>query len=151
MIRQIEIEVIDPRAAVPAYGTKYAAGLDLSAVLDSAIEIPPLKTAMIGTGLKINMMTVPENLMAAIFPRSGKGSKEGKVLGNLTGIIDEDYHGELKISVWNRNSENYITVEPGEKIAQLVFVPIIKADLKVVDKFTEKTARGEGGFGSTGA
>jgi dUTP pyrophosphatase len=151
MIRQIELEVIDQRACIPTYGTEHSAGVDLAAVLDASVEIPPLKTALIKTGIKINMMTVPENLMAAIFPRSGKGAKEGKVLGNLTGIIDEDYHGELMVSVWNRNSDKYITVEPGEKIAQLVFIPIIKADLKVVGKFSEKTARGEGGFGSTGA
>jgi dUTP pyrophosphatase len=151
MIRQIELEIIDPRAEQPEYGSAHAAGVDLVAVLDNTIEIPPLRTAMVHTGIKINMMTVPENLMAMILPRSGKGAKDGKVLGNLTGIIDEDYHGELMISVWNRNAEKYITIEPKEKIAQLVFVPIIKADFKVVDKFSEKTERGEGGFGSTGA
>jgi dUTP pyrophosphatase len=151
MIRQIELEVIDQRACIPTYGTEHSAGVDLAAVLDATIEIPPLKTAMIKTGIKINMMIVPENLMAIIFPRSGKGAKEGKVLGNLTGIIDRDYRGELMVSVWNRNSDNYITIEPGEKIAQLVFIPIVKADFKIVDKFTDTTERGEGGFGSTGA
>lgn len=151
MLRQIELQIIDPRAVTPAYGSEHAAGVDLSAVLDTTLQIPPLKTAMVHTGIKLNMMTVPEHLMAVIWPRSGKGAKEGKVLGNLTGVIDEDYHGELMISIWNRNSENYITVEPGEKIAQLVFVPIIRAEFKVVENFSEKTARGEGGFGSTDA
>lgn len=150
MMRQIELQVIDPRAVQPEYGTTYAAGVDLSALLDQPIEIPPLKATLIRTGIKINMMSVPENLMAVIMPRSGKGHKEGKVLGNLTGVIDEDYHGELMVSIWNRNSEKYITIAPGEKIAQLIFIPIIKADFKVVEEFSINTNRGEGGFGSTG-
>lgn len=150
MNRKIELIRLDPRVVIPSYGTEFSAGVDLSALLDHKISIPPLKCSLIRTGIKINMMTVPENLMAAILPRSGKGHKEGKVLGNLVGVIDEDYHGELMISLWNRNSEEYIDVEPGEKIAQLVFVPIIKAQLELVDAFEEVTARGEGGFGSTG-
>jgi dUTP pyrophosphatase len=151
MKRQIELQVIDPRAVVPEYGSEYAAGVDLCAVSDSVIQIPPLKTAMIHTGIKLNMMTVPEHLVALIWPRSGKGAKEGKVIGNLTGVIDEDYHGELMISVWNRNAENYITVEPGEKIAQLVFLPIIRAEFNIVNEFRDNTNRGENGFGSTDA
>lgn len=150
MMRQIEIQVVDPKAVQPEYGTTDAAGVDLSALLDHTTDIPPLKTVLIRTGIKINMMSVPENLMAVIMPRSGKGHKEGKVLGNLTGVIDEDYHGELMVSVWNRNSDKYITVEPGEKIAQLIFVPIIKASFKVVEEFSDSTIRGSGGFGSTG-
>ena len=85
-----------------------------------------------------------------IYPRSGKGVKEGKVLANLTGIIDQDYHGELMVAIWNRNSENYITIVPGEKIAQLVFLPIIRPDFKLVEEFSSTTDRGAGGFGSTG-
>lgn len=150
MNREIEFKILDPRAAQPEYGTTDAAGVDLVAILDKPIHIAPLKVALIGTGISINMMAVPENIMAMLLPRSGKGHKEGKVLGNLTGIIDEDYQGELKISVWNRNSEEYITVAPGEKIAQLIFVPIIKAKFKEVAEFSTFTNRGKGGFGSTG-
>lgn len=150
MNREIEFKILDPRAVQPEYGTKDAAGVDLVAILDKTLHIPPLKAILVGTGISINMMTVPENLMSMILPRSGKGHKEGKVLGNLTGIIDEDYQGELKISVWNRNADEYITIDPGEKIAQLVFVPIIKAKFKQVEEFSESTARGSGGFGSTG-
>lgn len=150
MNREIEFKILDPRAVQPEYGTKDAAGVDLVAIMQQPLLIPPLRVALIGTGISINMMTVPENLMAMILPRSGKGHKEGKVLGNLTGIIDEDYQGELKISVWNRNADEYITIDPGEKIAQLVFVPIIKAKFKQVEEFSESTARGSGGFGSTG-
>ncbi len=150
MRRNIELKVLDPRATVPESGTSNAAGVDLAAILDKPIEIPPLRTALIGTGIALNMMTVPENIVAFILPRSGKGAKEGKVLGNLTGVIDEDYHGELKVSLWNRNPESYVTVNPGEKIAQLVFLPILMPSFKVVDDFSTLTERGEGGFGSTG-
>jgi dUTP pyrophosphatase len=96
------------------------------------------------------MQTVVEDCVAMIFPRSGKGHKEGIVLGNSTGIIDKDYHGELKISVLNRNPDKYITIKPGDKIAQLVFLPLIKANFVEVTEFSSETERGEGGFGSTG-
>jgi len=150
MIREIELKITDPRAVIPEAGTLYSAGVDLIAITDNKIHIPPLKTALIHTGIHINMMTVPENLAAFIFPRSGKGAKEGKVLGNLTGIIDKDYLGELMISVLNRNEDTYVVVEPGEKIAQLVFLPIVVPKFKIVEEFSTITTRGEGGFGSTG-
>ena len=150
MIRKIEIKKLDPNNkfwetnGLPTYGTVDSAGVDLAACTEENIEIGPLKTAMIPTGLSINMQEVVEDCVGMIFPRSGKGSKEGKVLGNTVGIIDQDYHGELKICIMNRNPERYILIQPGEKIAQLVFLPIIKA------AFEEVTERGAGGFGSTG-
>jgi dUTP pyrophosphatase len=107
-------------------------------------------TKLIPTGLSINMQTIDEWCTAFILPRSSKGHKEGKVLGNLVGVIDQDYHGQLMVSLWNRNSENYVTIEPYERFAQLVFLPIIRPDFKVVSEFSSSTERGEGGFGSTG-
>lgn len=147
---QIEIKKLNPQAILPSYGTEVSAGLDLAACIDTKVDIPPLKTAMIKTGISINMMTVPEHIVANIYPRSGKGAKEGKVLANLTGIIDQDYHGELMVAIWNRNPDNYVTIEPGEKIAQLVFLPIIRPSFNLVEEFSSNTARGSGGFGSTG-
>ena len=146
----IEIKKLDKRAVIPEYATIDSAGLDLTACMDTKIEIPPLKTAMIHTGLAINMDLEQAHIMAMILPRSGKGSKEGKVLGNLVGIIDQDYHGELMVCLWNRNTENYVTIEPGERFAQLVFVPIYKAQFEEVKEFSSRTDRGTGGFGSTG-
>lgn len=150
MIRKIEIKKLDPRAEIPVYGTVDSAGLDLAACIPENLEIGPLKTAMIPTGLSINMQDVVEDCVAMIFPRSGKGAKEGKVLGNTVGIIDQDYHGELKICIMNRNPERYVLIQPGEKIAQLVFMPIIKAEFTEVEEFSSSTERGAGGFGSTG-
>lgn len=150
MIRNIEIKKLDPKSQVPEYATEDSGGLDLVACIDKVIEIPPLETYLIPTGLAINMQVVEEQCVAMIFPRSGKGHKEGKVLGNLTGIIDKDYQGELKVSILNRNKEKYITVEPGERIAQMVFVPIIRAEFTEVEDFSSETARGAAGFGSTG-
>ena len=150
MIRNVEIKKLDPRAEIPVYGSIDSAGVDLIACTTENIEIGPLKTAMIPTGLAINMQEVVEDCVAMIFPRSGKGSKEGKILGNTVGIIDQDYHGQLMVCLWNRNPERYILIQPGEKFAQLVFLPIIKANFCEVSEFSSSTARGEGGFGSTG-
>lgn len=150
MIRNVEIKKLDPRAEIPLYGSIDSAGVDLIACITENIEIGPLKTAMIPTGLSINMQDVVEDCVAMIFPRSGKGAKEGKVLGNTVGIIDQDYHGELKICIMNRNPERYVLIQPGEKIAQLVFMPIIKAEFTEVEEFSHTTERGESGFGSTG-
>ena len=147
----IELKILDPRAIAPEYGTECSAGVDLVAILDQPIDISPLQTRMFHTGIALNMMEMPEDMMACIYPRSGKGAKEGKVLGNLTGIIDQDYHGEIMVSIWNRNPDTYITISPGEKIAQLVFVPIIKEHFKLVKEFSSETERGAGGFGSTGS
>lgn len=145
----IEIKLLDHRAKVPKYATDGSAAVDLIACMDSFIDIPPMRTTMIHTGIALNMSQVSEHFMAEIVPRSGKGAKEGKVLGNLTGIIDKDYQGELLISLWNRNPDSYVTINPGEAIAQMIFIPIIKPTFKVVEEFSSITERGEGGFGST--
>ncbi len=147
---QVEIKILDNSIKVPEYATINSACIDLVACLSVSINIPPLKTALIRTGISINMQTVPKDMMAIILPRSGKGAKEGKVLGNLVGVIDQDYHGEVLVSLWNRNSDVYVGIEPGERFAQLVFVPIIVPSFKVVEEFSSTTARGTGGFGSTG-
>lgn len=146
----IEIKKLDKRAIIPEYSTVDSAGMDLIACIDSKIEIAPFKVAMIHTGLAINMDLEQAHIMAMLLPRSGKGAKEGKVLGNLIGIIDQDYHGELMVCLWNRNSETYVSIEPGERFAQMVFVPIYKAQFEEVPEFSSRTARGTGGFGSTG-
>lgn len=145
----IEIKILDPKAKIPRYATIDSAGIDLIACMEYPVDIPPSKSTLIRTGLSINMQTVPINLMATIFPRSGKGAKEGKVLGNLTGIIDKDYQGEILISIWNRNYDRYVTINPGEAIAQLVFIPIYHANFQLVEDFSSTTIRGSGGFGST--
>jgi dUTP pyrophosphatase len=150
MLRNIEIKKLDQRAIIPKYATADSAGVDLAACIDKVIEIPPLETALIPTGLAINMQLVEEDLVAMIFPRSGKGHKEGKVLGNTTGIIDSDYQGQLMVSILNRNKEKYITIEPGERIAQMICIPIIRAEFSEVEEFSSSTERGTGGFGSTG-
>lgn len=150
MLRNVEIKKLDVRAKVPEYATKDSGGIDLVACIDHIIDIPPLETKLIPTGLAINMQSIEERCVAMIFPRSGKGHKEGKVLGNLTGIIDQDYTGQLLVSILNRNKDKYITVEPGERIAQMVFVPIIRAEFTEVEEFSSMTERGIGGFGSTG-
>lgn len=150
MIRDIEVKVLNPKAVLPEYATKDSAAVDLIACIDTAIEIPPMKNRLIGTGLSINMQKVPELCASLILPRSGKGHKEGKVLGNLVGLIDQDYNGELMVSLWNRNEDTYVVIEPGERFAQLMFVPIIRASFKLVEDFSSETERGQGGFGSTG-
>jgi dUTP pyrophosphatase len=151
----VEIKILDPKIAaepklLPKYATRDSAGVDLIACIDTKIEIPPMQARLIPTGISINMQTIDEWCAAFIFPRSGKGHKEGKVLGNLVGVIDQDYHGQLMVSMWNRNADVYVTIEPLEKFAQLVFMPIIRPDFKVVEEFSSDTERGEGGFGSTG-
>jgi dUTP pyrophosphatase len=131
----------------PEYGTAGAAGLDLRACIDAPITLAANQVSLIGTGLAIHI--ADPGITAMILPRSGLGHKQGIVLGNLVGLIDSDYQGELKISVWNRGLESF-TIQPGERIAQLVFVPVIQAVWQWVDDFDQTSARGEGGFGSTG-
>lgn len=143
----IELKVLDPRASVPAYATDGSAGLDLRALLDAALELQPGQTQLIKTGLAVHI--ADPGLAAVILPRSGLGHKHGIVLGNLVGLIDSDYQGELMVSCWNRGQTPF-TIEPGERIAQLVFVPVVRAALSVVDEFGQGSARGVGGFGSTG-
>ena len=131
---------------LPAYATDGAAGLDLRACMDNAIIVEPGQTVLIHTGLAVHL--ADPGYAAMILPRSGLGHKHGIVLGNLVGLIDSDYQGELKVSVWNR-SRTPFTIEPFERIAQMVIVPVMQAEFKVVDDFAT-SQRGEGGFGSTG-
>ena len=146
----IQLKILDPRVgdtiALPAYATEGAAGLDLRVCIDEPLQIAPQQTVLLPTGLSIYI--ADKNLAAVIFPRSGLGHKHGIVLGNLVGLIDSDYQGELKVSCWNR-SQDHFTVEPGDRIAQLMFVPVVQAQWVVVDEF-DVSSRGEGGFGSSG-
>ena len=144
----IEIKVLDPRMAdrLPAYATPGSAGLDLRACLDAPIVLAPGEARLLSTGLAIHV--ADPNLAAMILPRSGLGHKHGIVLGNLVGLIDSDYQGPLMVSCWNRGQAPF-TVEPFERIAQLVIVPVVQASFRVVDAF-DASGRGSGGFGSTG-
>jgi dUTP pyrophosphatase len=144
----IDIKVLDPRMAevLPSYATPGSAGLDLRACLDAPVELAPGQAHFIPTGLAIHV--ADPGLAAVILPRSGLGTKHGIVLGNLVGLIDSDYQGQLMVSCWNRSAAAY-TVQPMERIAQMVIVPVVQAQFRVVDQF-EASARGEGGFGSTG-
>ena len=146
---QIDLQVLDARMAeqIPAYATPGSAGLDLRACLDAAIVLAPGQTALIPTGLAIHI--ADPGLAAIILPRSGLGHKHGIVLGNLVGLIDSDYQGQLMVSCWNRGQTEF-TVQPFERIAQLVIVPVVQAQFRRVDSF-DTSARGAGGFGSTGA
>jgi dUTP pyrophosphatase len=147
----IQLKILDPRLGkefpLPAYATEASAGLDLRACLDEALIVAPGSTHLIPTGLAI-FIANPE-MAAVVLPRSGLGHKHGLVLGNLVGLIDADYQGELKISCWNRGQEAY-TVQPGERLAQLVFVPIVRAHFSVVEEF-QTSSRGAGGFGHSGS
>ena len=146
----LEVKVLDPRFGdewpMPAYATDASAGLDLRAALEAPLELLPGDTALIPSGLAIHL--ADPTLCAVVLPRSGLGHRHGIVLGNGTGLIDADYQGPLMISTWNRGKAAF-TIEPGDRIAQLVVLPIVRATLQVVDTF-EQSARGEGGFGHTG-
>lgn len=150
MKKSIELKILDPRIGteypLPAYATPGSAGLDLRALLDAPLTLQPGETVLIPTGLAIHIGDA--NLCATILPRSGMGHKHGIVLGNLVGLIDSDYQGQLMISTWNRG-QNAFTIEPGDRIAQLVFVPVVQAEFAIVDEFAA-TDRGEGGFGHSG-
>ena len=149
-MREIPCRILDPRIGttwpLPVHATDGSAGLDLRACLDAPLVLKPGETVLIKTGIAIHIGD--NGLAAMIYPRSGLGHKHGIVLGNLTGLIDSDYQGELMVSTWNRGSAEF-TIQPGERIAQLVFVPVVQVELNVVDSFDE-SARGAGGFGSTG-
>ena len=151
MKKAVDVKILDPRIgrefALPAYATEGSAGLDLRACLDAPLTLKPGQTQLIGTGLAMHIGD--PGLAATILPRSGLGHKHGIVLGNLVGLIDSDYQGELKVSVWNRGSEAY-QVEPGERIAQLVIVPVVQVDFNLVTEFAD-SARGAGGFGHSGS
>ena len=146
----LQLKVLDARFGtqweLPAYATEHSAGLDLRAALDAPLELQPGDAALIPSGLAIHI--ADPALCAVLLPRSGLGHKHGIVLGNGTGLIDADYQGPLMISTWNRGGATY-TIEPGDRIAQLVLLPIVRATLQVVDTFDE-SGRGAGGFGHTG-
>ena len=144
----IDLKILDPRAAeaLPAYATPGSAGLDLRACLDAPLVLAPGEAQLIPTGLAIHI--ADPGLAAMILPRSGLGHKHGIVLGNLVGLIDADYQGPLMVSCWNRGAATF-TVQPFERIAQLVIVPVVQAAFRVVDSF-DASERGSGGFGSTG-
>ncbi len=150
MDKKIQMKRLDQRLGnefpLPTYATEGSAGLDLRACLDSPYQLEPGETLLIPTGMAIHI--ADSNLAAVILPRSGLGHKHGIVLGNLVGLIDSDYQGELKVSCWNRGNDHF-TIEPGERIAQLVFVPVVQASFEIVDDFNS-SERGEGGFGSSG-
>ncbi|TCP96477.1 deoxyuridine 5'-triphosphate nucleotidohydrolase [Cricetibacter osteomyelitidis] len=149
-MKKIDVKILDHRIGtdfpLPAYATNGSAGLDLRALIDESFELQPGETKLIPTGLSIYI--ADPNLAAVILPRSGLGHKHGIVLGNLVGLIDSDYQGPLMVSMWNR-SDTAFKVEVGDRIAQLVFVPVVQAEFNIVEEFTA-TERGEGGFGHSG-
>jgi dUTP pyrophosphatase len=144
----LDVKILDRRLhdSLPHYATAGAAGLDLRAALDAPLVLAPGATALIPTGMAIHL--ADRGYAAMILPRSGLGHKHGIVLGNLVGLIDSDYQGQLMVSTWNRGQESF-TIQPMERIAQLVIVPVVQATLNIVDEFAAST-RGAGGFGSTG-
>ncbi len=150
MKKKIDVKILDRRIGdqfpLPAYATEGSAGLDLRACLDSAVVLAPGETTLVPTGLAIHI--ADPALAAVVLPRSGLGHKHGIVLGNLVGLIDSDYQGPLMVSVWNRGQQVF-TIEPGERLAQMVFVPVVQVDFNLVDDFIA-SERGEGGFGHSG-
>jgi dUTP diphosphatase len=149
-MRSIELKILDPRLGdqipLPHYATNGSAGLDMRACIDEALVVAPGETVLVPTGLAIHIGDA--SLAAVLLPRSGLGHKHGLVLGNLTGLIDSDYQGQVYISCWNRGSASY-EVQPGERIAQMVFVNVEQVRFSVVEEF-EDSARGAGGFGHSG-
>ncbi len=149
-MKKIDVKILDRRIGnefpLPSYATIGSAGLDLRALIEQSVEIQPGETQLIPTGLSIYI--ADPNLAAVILPRSGLGHKHGIVLGNLVGLIDSDYQGPLMVSVWNRGDKPF-KIEVGDRIAQLVFVPVLQAEFNIVEEFTQ-TDRGEGGFGHSG-
>ena len=149
-MKDLQVKLLSPlignEIPMPGYSTKGSAGLDLRACITESVTLGPGATILIQTGLSIYIED--PNLAALILPRSGLGHKHGIVLGNLVGLIDSDYQGELMISCWNRGAESFI-IEQGDRIAQLVLVPVVQAGFKIVSEFVE-TDRGSGGFGSSG-
>lgn len=149
-MKQLQIKILDDKLGrdfpLPAYSTEGSAGLDLRACLSTPLSIQPNETQLIGTGMAIHL--ADPGYAAMLLPRSGLGHKLGIVLGNLVGLVDSDYQGEVKISCWNRSSKAFI-INPGDRIAQMIIVPVVQPSFEVVDEF-EVSDRGEGGFGSTG-
>lgn len=147
-MRKLQVKILDERmrSQMPSYATPGSAGLDLRACLDETIEIAPGQTVLVTTGLAIHV--ADPGYAALILPRSGLGHKHGIVLGNLVGLIDSDYQGQLMVSTWNRGSTTF-KLEPMERLAQLVIVPVAQVEFDIVDEF-DSSERGAGGFGSTG-
>jgi dUTP pyrophosphatase len=150
IVQAIEVKLLDPRFGdewpLPAYATAASAGMDLRAAVEAPLTLASGATALVPSGISIHL--ADPHLCAVVLPRSGLGHRHGIVLGNGTGLIDADYQGPLLISVWNRSAEAF-TIQPGDRIAQLVVLPITRVSLQVVDTFAD-SARGEGGFGHTG-
>ncbi|WP_041718096.1 dUTP diphosphatase [Alkalilimnicola ehrlichii MLHE-1] len=150
MPQPVELKILDPRLGsewpLPAYATDGSAGVDLRACLDAPLTLAPGQTELLPSGMAVHMADA--GMAATVLPRSGLGHKHGIVLGNLVGLIDSDYQGQILISCWNRGIEPFV-INPGERVAQLVFVPVLRPRFQVVDEFTPST-RGEGGFGHTG-
>jgi dUTP pyrophosphatase len=148
--RALQVRVLDPRVGrdfpLPHYATPGSAGLDLRACLDAPLTLEPGRAELVPTGIAIHLDD--PGLAAVLLPRSGLGHKHGVVLGNLVGLIDSDYQGPLMVSCWNRGDTPY-TIAPGERIAQMVIVPVVQVDFEIVGQFTE-SHRGAGGFGSSG-
>lgn len=149
-MQSIQLKILDSRIGrdypLPDYATDGSAGMDLRACLDQTLKLEPGQTELLPTGIAIHISD--PSLAAVLLPRSGLGHKHGIVLGNLVGLIDSDYQGQLYVSCWNRGSEPF-TVEPGERIAQMIFVPVVRAGFEVVEDFADSN-RGAGGFGHTG-
>lgn len=149
-MKKVELKILDGRIGnefpLPHYATEGSAGMDLRACIDGPLELKPGQTELIPSGIAIHMQDA--KMAATLLPRSGLGHKHGVVLGNLVGLIDSDYQGQVFVSCWNRGDTTF-TIEPGERIAQMVFVPVIQAEFEVVDEF-DATERGAGGFGHTG-
>jgi dUTP pyrophosphatase len=149
-MKSVQLKILDHRLGseipLPKYATHGAAGLDLRACLDQPVTVQPGETILVPTGLAIHISE--QSLAAVLLPRSGLGHKHGIVLGNLVGLIDSDYQGQVFVSCWNRSKEPF-TIEIGERIAQMVFVPVVQAKFEIVDEF-DQSSRGEGGFGHTG-
>ncbi|MDF2179289.1 dUTP diphosphatase [Aliiglaciecola sp. CAU 1673] len=149
-MHKIDVKILDPRIGdsipLPEYATPGSAGMDLRACLDAPLSLAPGQTTLVPTGIAIHI--ADPSICATILPRSGLGHKHGIVLGNLVGLIDSDYQGQLMVSMWNRGQDSFV-IEPGERIAQLVILPVIQAQFSIVDDF-ESSQRGQGGFGSSG-
>ena len=149
-MKQLQVKILDSRIGseypLPAYATPGSAGMDLRAMIDAPVQLEPGQTQLIPTGLSIHIED--PQLCAMLLPRSGLGHKHGIVLGNLVGLIDSDYQGPLMVSCWNRGHDTF-SIEPGERIAQMVLVPVVQADFEIVEEFSSSD-RGEGGFGHSG-
>ena len=149
-MRSIELKILDERLGdsidLPHYATGGSAGLDMRACIDAPLTVEPGETVLVPTGLAIHIGD--PSLAAVLLPRSGLGHKHGLVLGNLTGLIDSDYQGQVFISIWNRSGKAY-AIEPGERIAQMVFVPVEQVGFEIVEEFSD-SQRGDGGFGHSG-